>query len=104
MYGAAQSGDFELVKYHIKNGVNPNYQHPEILSTALVASIIAGHIEIAHYLLENGANPQLLSEFDNMTPLQAARKYQRKEILRELELLVPEKKSLISKLMRKFGF
>ncbi|KYG66941.1 hypothetical protein AZI86_07915 [Bdellovibrio bacteriovorus] len=91
MYLAASSGDFELVKYHIINGVNPNYQHPEILSTSLVASIIAGHDDIALFLLENGADPALESEFDGLTPLQAAKAYKRTALIEVLEKKLPPK-------------
>ncbi len=72
MFNAACDGDLELVKYHVKNGVDINYAHPEFLSTPLVACTLAGHEEIALYLLESGANPNLPSEFDGLTPLQAA--------------------------------
>ncbi|WP_413584978.1 ankyrin repeat domain-containing protein [Bdellovibrio sp. HCB274] len=88
MYGAAVAGNLELVRYHIKNGVNPNYQHPEIMSTALVASIIGNHTEIALFLLENGADPNLTSEFDNMTPMQAAKLFNRQELIRILSNMV----------------
>ena len=60
MYAAAVSGDLALVRHHIGAGVNPNYQHPEILCTPLVASLIHGHHEIAHYLLAHGADPSLV--------------------------------------------
>ncbi len=75
LYEAALTGDLALVRYHISAGVNPNYQHPEIMCTPLVASLINGHKDIAHYLLENGADPDLRSEFDGLTPLQAAKKH-----------------------------
>ncbi|WP_413289363.1 ankyrin repeat domain-containing protein [Bdellovibrio sp. HCB337] len=85
MYKAATSGDLGLVQYHIQNGVDPNYQHPEILSTPLVAAIIAGHVDIAKFLLENGADPCLRSEFDNLTPAQAAKRYDRQDVLQWLQ-------------------
>jgi ankyrin repeat protein len=87
LYQAAVDGDLSLLQYHLKEGVNPNYQHPEILRTPLVASLVKGHREIAHYLLAHGADPSLVSELDNLTPLQAARKHGRQEfvtLLREL--------------------
>ena len=74
IFNAACDGNLELVQYHVKNGVDINYAHPEFLSTPLVACILAGQESVALYLLESGANPMLLSEFDFMTPLQAARK------------------------------
>ena len=81
MYAAAVAGDLALVRHHIDAGVNPNYQHPEILCTPLVASLIHGHGDIAHYLLAHGADPQLRSDFDDITPLAAARRHQRTEFI-----------------------
>jgi ankyrin repeat protein len=74
LYQAAAEGDLSRVQHHIREGVNPNYQHPEILRTPLVASLMEGHLEVAHYLLAHGSDPSLVSELDNLTPLQAARK------------------------------
>jgi ankyrin repeat protein len=91
MYSAAVAGSLELVQYHLKNGVNPNYQHPEIMSTALVASIIGNHADITLLLLEHGADPTLRSEFDNLTPLQAAKMFKRRELVEILEKMIPRK-------------
>lgn len=88
MYNAAVEGDLALVRYHIEGGVNPNYQHPEVMCTPLVASLINGHAEITRYLLSRGADPGLLSDYDGLTPAQAARKHGRTEfipLLRESE-------------------
>ena len=85
MYAAALAGDLALVRYHIAAGVNPNYQHPEILCTPLVASLIHGHDDVARYLIANGADPQLRSDFDDLPPLQAARRYQRTELVALLQ-------------------
>lgn len=101
MYSAAVSGNLELVQYHIKNGVNPNYQHPEIMSTPLVAAIIGNHADISLFLLENGADPTLRSEFDNMTPLQAAKMFKRDELVAILHKMIP-KKSMWEKLRSVF--
>ncbi|WII72358.1 ankyrin repeat domain-containing protein [Bdellovibrio sp. 22V] len=87
LYSAALSGNMELVRYHIENDVNPNYQHPEILATPLVAAITAGHTDIALYLLENKADPRLQSFFDEMTPLEAAIKYKNEVVLAHLQKL-----------------
>lgn len=73
MFNAACEGDLELVKYHVAHGVDVNYAHPEFLSTPLVACLLAGQQAVALYLLAAGANPQLHSEFDGLTPMQAAR-------------------------------
>lgn len=74
LYQAAVSGDMARVKYHLSEGVNPNYQHPEILRTLLVASLLEGQPEVVQELLANGADPNLVSELDDLTPLQAARR------------------------------
>ena len=87
LYQAAVDGDLALVKHHIAEEVNPNYQHPEILRTPLVASLIEGHMEIAQYLLAHGADPSLVSELDNLSPLQAAQKHGRGAFANELKLL-----------------
>ena len=73
MYAAAESGDLPLVEYYVKLGVDIDYAHPEFLSTPLVATILAKQEEVALYLLDAGANPCLHSEYDAMTPVQAAR-------------------------------
>ncbi|NRF71814.1 ankyrin repeat domain-containing protein [Aquincola sp. S2] len=76
MFKAACDGDLALVEYHVKSGVDVNYAHPEFFSTPLVGAILAGQESIALHLLDRGADPHLVSEFDAMTPLQAARKVQ----------------------------
>ena len=87
LYQAVMAGDLALVQHHIAEGINPNYQHPEILCTPLVASIIHGHPQIALYLLSQGADPHLLSIMDNLTPLQAAKRYQQIDVVAALEEL-----------------
>ena len=73
MFDAACRGDQDLVAYHVQAGVDIDYAHPEFLATPLVACILARQEAVALYLLAQGANPRLWSEFDALTPLQAAR-------------------------------
>jgi len=84
LYQAAVVGNLSLVQYHLSEGVNPNYQHPEILCTPLVASLIHDHPEVTRCLLSHGADPNVLSDFDDLTPLQAARKHGRHEFVKVL--------------------
>jgi uncharacterized protein len=72
MFLAACHGDLELVRYHVENGVDVDYAHPEFQSTALVGSILAGHPDVAHLLLDHGADPLLESPLEGQTPAQAA--------------------------------
>ena len=73
MFTAATEGDVDLVEYHVTRGVDIDYVHPEILGTALVASILARKEAVALYLLDNGADPNLVSDFEGLSPLQATR-------------------------------
>lgn len=73
LFLAACEGHIELVRYHVKNKVDLNYAHPEFLSTPLVACILARQAAVADLLLDHGADPLLLSEFEGLTPVQAAR-------------------------------
>jgi uncharacterized protein len=73
MFLAACAGDVELVRYHLDHGVDVDYAHPEFQSTALVASILAGHEPVAQVLLDHGADPLLVSPLEGQTPVEAAR-------------------------------
>ncbi len=71
---AARDGDLSLLRYHLDNGVNPNYQHPELLTTPLIESIEHHQPEITTYLLANGADPKLNAGFSSDSPIAIARK------------------------------
>jgi len=73
LYISAQNGNLDLVKYHIQTGVDPNYQHPEFMTTPLIVSIENRHFEIAEYLLKNGSDPKMKEVFGNHTPLSMAK-------------------------------
>ncbi len=78
MIYAIRDGDLELVKYHINQGVNLNYQHPEFMTTALVESIVYDRIYIAQLLLKSGADPNLKIGFSSDTALSEAKKASKK--------------------------
>lgn len=79
-YQAAVEGHLALVGHHLAEGVNPDEQHPEILRTALVASVLEGHQEVCRRLLEFGADPNRVSWMDDLSPLEAARRTGHQEI------------------------
>jgi len=91
---AAQQGDLDLVKYYIQQGVNPNYQHPELLTTLLIESLSFEKYEIAKYLLENGADPQLKAGFSADSPLSVAKKTKNKELVKLIKSHLPKRKFL----------
>lgn len=73
LFAAACEGDVELVRFYAGQGIDVDYAHPEFQDTALVACLMKGQEEAAHALLDLGASPDLRSEFEEMTPLEAAR-------------------------------
>lgn len=90
MLSAIQEGDLELVKYHLGQGVNPNYQHPEFLTTPLIESISLQQLEIARYLLENGADPTLKAGFSMDSPLVVARQTRNKALISLVKSYLPK--------------
>jgi uncharacterized protein len=96
LFNAACEGDLPLVEYHVSQGVDINYAHPEFLSTPLVACILARQAHVAQFLLSKGASPTLFSEFDGVTPIQAARNVGLAQVeaqLRELGAQLPPSKT-----------
>ncbi len=72
MFKGVQDGDAGLVEYHLKMGIDPNYQHPEFLAAPLVESIRFNHLDIAKLLLDYGANPTIKEAWAGETPLSVA--------------------------------
>jgi uncharacterized protein len=92
LFDAACTGDLELVRYHIRTGVNINHIHPEYFGTILVACILAKQEAVALELLAHGADPQLFSDLDGLNPLQAARQARLKAVENRLQTLIIDKK------------
>ena len=91
MLSAVQEGDLELVKYHLERGVNPNYQHPEFLTTPLIESISFEQYEIAEYLLEKGADPCLKAGFSLDSPLAVAKQTKNKDLIKLIKSHLPKR-------------
>lgn len=85
LYKGVEEGDFDLVEFHVKNGVNVNYQHPEILMLPLVVAIKGGHDKIADLLIESGADPLLESYYDQMNALEAAYFFKNQPLILKLK-------------------
>lgn len=86
---AAGRGDLAGVRYHLDHGVDPNYQHPELLTTPLIVSIEQGHGAVTRCLLENGADPHLPAGFSRDTPLVVARRLRNREAIALLKPFQP---------------
>ena len=98
-FRAVEEGDYNLLQFHISEGIDLNYQHPEILMTLLVTAIKNRHTQLALLLLESGADPRLESYFDQMTPLQAALKFKDDKVIKKLSEL-----GVQANLIQKFFF
>jgi ankyrin repeat protein len=72
-FAAACAGDLALVEHHLDAGVDVDFIHAELQSTALVAAIEERHEAVALLLLDRGASPTLRSPLEGMTPLEVAR-------------------------------
>jgi len=72
-FAAACAGDVALVEHHLDAGVDIDFIHAELQSTALVAAIEERREAVALLLLDRGASPTLRSPLEGMTPLEAAR-------------------------------
>jgi ankyrin repeat protein len=74
MFKGIQENDLELVKFYLKSGIDPNYQHPEFMALPIAESIRYNNIEITKLLLQNGANPLTTEMESGLTPLDTAKK------------------------------
>lgn len=72
MYFAAESGNCALVQGHLVNGIDPNYQHPEMMQIALAVSVKCGHKDVVKLLLRFGADPELRTVLDGIDAREAA--------------------------------
>lgn len=85
LFAAAGKGDLELVEYYISAGIDPNYQHPEFLSTPLIESAQNGHLAVVEFLLQHGANPKIKSDYDGLTALETACQHKQEKVVAILE-------------------
>ncbi len=83
-YAAACAGDEDTVRWALARGVDPNFQHAEYGTTALIGAVENGRLGIVRLLLANGADPRLVARWDQVDALAAARSANRREILDEL--------------------
>ncbi|MEL6718666.1 MAG: ankyrin repeat domain-containing protein [Bacteroidota bacterium] len=90
MFHAAENGDLELVRYHLSTGIDPNYQHPEYSTGALLESVRKGHLDIVELLLENGAKPDIVKDFGTETPMSIAVAQNNKAAIFLLNKYLPE--------------
>ena len=74
MFRGIQENDVELVKYYLRSGIDPNYQHPEYMALPLAESIRYNNLEIAEALLQNGAQPLIIEMESKVTSWEIAKR------------------------------
>lgn len=85
MFKAVQDGDFNLVEYYLRMGIDPNYQHPEFMALPLVESIRFNELKIAKLLLENGAQIATKEMLEGETAMGVAQMSKNEEAIALLE-------------------
>ncbi len=81
MFKGIQKNDLELVKFYLKTGVDPNYQHPEYLALPLAESVRYNNYNITELLLLNGAKPLIIETESGITTFDIAKNMKNQKIL-----------------------
>merc|ERR1712232_785234 len=93
LFNAAETGDVEKLRYHLRMGVDPNYQHPEFLSAPIFEAIRNGYMEIVQILVEDGnADPSIIEDYTQDTVFETAISCREYDILKYLNMKLPKEK------------
>ena len=85
--GSDTDAALAIVRYHLECGVDPNFQHPEYMTTPLLEAVRVGHANIVSLLLKHKADPTLAGDLDDVTPMELALQQKHHAIV---DLLLPE--------------
>lgn len=88
---ACQEGDAVLVRYYLDEGIDPNFQYPEVGTVAIVEASFYGHLEIARMLLDAGADPSIRQQLGGMNALEAAKANGHTAIIQQLVGILPSR-------------
>ncbi|MEM9921104.1 MAG: ankyrin repeat domain-containing protein [Bacteroidota bacterium] len=89
LFFACQKGDLELVKFYIRSGIDPNYQHPEFMTSPFLESIRCNQLDVAAFLLQNGADPHRKEGFGADDAFSIAKSMKNKAAIDLLKKMVP---------------
>ena len=85
-------GDVAVVQYHLEMGMDPNWQHPECMSTPLLEAIRVGNLKVVKLLLEhkpNTADPTIPGDWEGQTPMELAMELQNHDVVDTLLPFLP---------------
>ena len=88
MFRSVQANDIELVKYYLKMGIDPNFQHPEYMALPLAESIRYNFLEITELLLQNGAKPLIREMETGVSTLETAKRLGNEKVLELLNKFI----------------
>ncbi|MFT4755162.1 MAG: ankyrin repeat protein [Salibacteraceae bacterium] len=91
MFKGIQVNDLELVKFYLRTGIDPNYQHPEYMALPLAESIRYKNIEITEALLLNGAKPLIIEMESGVTSLETAKRTKNEKFIELLNKFIESK-------------
>ncbi len=85
---ACQEGDEALVRHYLDEGIDPDFQYPEVGTVALVEAAFYGHAAIVKMLLDAGADASIRQQLGGLSALEAAKHQGHSDIAMLLEKLV----------------
>lgn len=85
---ACQEGDAALVRHYIDEGIDPDFQYPEVGTVALVEAAFYGHAAIVKMLLDAGADPSIRQQLGGLNAMEAAKHQGHTEIVSVLRARV----------------
>lgn len=91
MLTASQNGDTETVRYYLDQGIDPDFQHPEMGTTTLHEAALYGHLPVVELLVEHGAALDIVREFGGGTPLEVAKQAKQSAVVAYLSPRQPKK-------------
>ncbi len=82
---ACQEGDAALVRHYLDEGIDPDFQYPEVGTVAIVEAAFYGHAAIVQMLLYAGADASIRQQLGGLNAFEAAKKQEHAQVLRVLK-------------------
>lgn len=88
MFKAIQENDLELVNYYLHLGMDPNYQHPEVLALPLSESVRYANDDITKLLLSYGAKISIVEIETGITTRELAKQLKNESVIEMFDSIV----------------